>query len=96
MVHTEQQTDDTDFECFESYEYGLRATLTRNIGQERITVRFIDIDSGGEVAKMFFTDYFEASKAAKSFVLGIKPTILARIEETRREVAKMATMCKIF
>jgi len=96
MIHTEQQTDGTDYECFESYEYGLRATLARKIGQERITVRFICIDSGSEVAKMFFTDYFDAVKAAKSFVLGIKPTMLARIEETRSEVEKMATMCKIF
>lgn len=96
MIHTEQQTNDTDFECFESFEYGLRATLTRKHGQERITVRFICIDSGHEVAKMFFTDYFEAVKAAKCFVLGVKSSMLARIEETRSEVAKLATMCKIF
>lgn len=96
MIFREYQTEDSDVEVFEFDEDGfggLRATLTRKHGQKRIDARFIDAESGGEVARMFFTDYFEAATAAKCFVYGIRSA--ARIEETKRELEKMGTMCRI-
>jgi len=73
MIHTKRQTKNSDIEIFEHDEDGdggLRATLTRKHGQVKIDVRFVDVESGGEVARQFYTDHFEAATAAKCFVLG--------------------------
>ena len=79
LIHKEFQGENTDIETLECLQYGLRATLTRKHGQNRITAMFTDIDSGENLDQiMFFDDYFKALKAAKSFVLSVHPSTLGQ------------------